>query len=115
MAAWTFVTNHTAVMVLIAERGQISGGEVAQALGITERSVRRIIEDLVKAGYVLKRRVGRSNHYVVNSEMPLRRADWRHVAVRDLLKLWMAPREPERGPTDGRDGEASLSQRAPKG
>ena len=115
MAPWTFVTNHTAVLVLIAERGQISGGEIAQTLGITERSVRRIIEDLVGTGYVLKRRVGRSNHYLVNSEMPLRRADWHHVVVRDLLKLWLAPREPEGRPTDGPGGGALLSQGAPKG
>jgi predicted ArsR family transcriptional regulator len=82
---WTFVTNHGAVLALIGEHGQITAREIAQAAGITERAVRKIIADLEAEGYIDKTRVGRANVYRVNVHLPLRREDRRDVAVGELL------------------------------
>lgn len=95
MTTWTFITNHSAVLALIAEHGEITGREIASRLGITERSVHRIISDLEAEGYIVKRRVGRSNHYTVRRDRPLHRADQRDAVVGDLLKVLM----PESGET----------------
>ena len=92
MAHWTFITNHGAVLAVVAERGEITGREIASALGISERSVRRIITDLAREGYLQRRRVGRANSYMVNHHLPLRRAELHRIAVRDLLDLLLSQR-----------------------
>jgi len=43
---WTLITNHAAVLSLLANRPQITAREISQEVGITERSVRLIISDL---------------------------------------------------------------------
>jgi predicted ArsR family transcriptional regulator len=45
MAEWTFITNHGAVLALIAQHGRITAKEIAETLQLTERPVRRIIAD----------------------------------------------------------------------
>ncbi len=84
---WTFITNHGAVLALIAQHGQITAREIARILNLTERPVRRIIADLDEAGYVEKTRVGRLNHYRVHTELPLRLHAGRDIAVGGLLQV----------------------------
>jgi DNA-binding MarR family transcriptional regulator len=87
---WTFVTNHTQVLLCIARDPGVRLREVAADVGITERAVQRIVAELVEAGFVERRRVGRRNQYVVN-----RAAEMRHPAqvghdigaLLDLLRL----------------------------
>ena len=87
MTVWTFITNHGAVLALIGQYGQITAREIAAELGITERTVMRIIRDLETEGYIRKMREGRINHYKVNSQAPLRRQDNRDVIVGELLRV----------------------------
>jgi len=84
---WTFITNHAAVLTLLDREDQMTSREIAQALGITERSVVRIIKDLELDGYVAKRKEGRENRYTVNKDLPLRREDQQAVQIRELLDL----------------------------
>jgi len=84
---WTFITNHAAVLTLLDHENNLTAREVALALDITERSVRRIIKDLETAGYIAKRKEGRENRYTVNKDLPLRRNDQREVSVHELLQL----------------------------
>lgn len=51
-ASWTFVTNHTQVLLCIARDEDVRLRDVAQSVGITERAAQRIVADLVAAGYV---------------------------------------------------------------
>ena len=92
MAAWHFITNHGAVLLLIAQRRQITAREIAEVLGLTERPVRRIIAELEAAGYLQKTRVGRVNQYEVALDLPLRQAVHRAVAVGDLLHTFQRSR-----------------------
>jgi DeoR/GlpR family transcriptional regulator of sugar metabolism len=91
MPAWSFITNHGAVLLLIAQRRQITARELAATLGLTERPVRRIIAELAAAGYVHKQRVGRVNEYEVSLDLPLPQPVSREVAVGDLLRLFQLP------------------------
>lgn len=86
-ADWTFITNHGAVLALVADRGQITSREIAASLGVTERTVLRIIADLEDADYVQRFRDGRQNYYKVDSGQPLRREEASHVSVGDLVDL----------------------------
>jgi predicted ArsR family transcriptional regulator len=87
MSEWTFITNHGAVLALIAQHGQITAREIAATLGMTERPVRRIIAELEDAGYLCKQRVGRANRYQVNLDVPLRRSEARATMVGELLQV----------------------------
>jgi predicted transcriptional regulator len=84
---WTFITNHAAVLTLLNRQEHLTSREIALALGITERSVIRIIKDLEADGYITKRKEGRKNQYTVNTDLPLRRNDQREVPVYDLIQL----------------------------
>lgn len=86
MPTWTFITNHGAVLISISRHGMITTREIASELGITERSVIRIIKDLETDGYISKQRVGRSNQYQVNHDATLRKETLRDIAVGDLLR-----------------------------
>ena len=92
MKEWTFITNHGAVLALIVKCGQIKAIDIASELGLTERSVRRIIADLVAASYVVIDKIGRVNRYRVKPALPLRRPESRDVKIGELLKV-LLPRE----------------------
>lgn len=49
---WTFVTNHTQVLLCIARDPDIRLRDIAALIGITQRAAQRILADLVDAGYV---------------------------------------------------------------
>ena len=48
--------------------------DVADRVGITERTAQRILSELVAAGYVKTTREGRRNHYTVDREHAMRHA-----------------------------------------
>ena len=87
MPSWTFITNHGAVLTCIAEHGSITAREIASLLGITERSVHRIIAELEIDGYVTKNRDGRNNTYEVNTELSLRHNVLSDKTVSHLLDV----------------------------
>ncbi len=87
MADWTFITNHGAVLAIIAQQEQVTAREIAHLLNIADRTVQRIIRDLEVAGYITKCREGRANRYRVHEQIPLRREERRDLLVGDLLRL----------------------------
>jgi len=87
MAQWTFITNHAAVLILLAKDPTVTARQVASEIGITERAVRTIIADLEAEGYIVKAKEGRRVRYRVKAGLPLRHATQQHVQVGKLLKL----------------------------
>jgi len=84
---WTFLTNHAQVLLLVARHTSITGRELAQELGITERAVRLIIADLETTKYLSKKREGRHVKYYVNHKMPMRHRTQRDIAIGDFFKM----------------------------
>jgi len=72
VADWTFLTNHTHVMVCLRRDPTARMREVAAAVGITERAAQRIVSELEEAGYLERAREGRRNRYTLNMGLPLR-------------------------------------------
>jgi DNA-binding IclR family transcriptional regulator len=87
MSQWTLITNHGAVLSMVADRGQITAREIGHRLDLAERSVHRIISDLETEGYLEKHRDGRLNYYRVAKQKPLRRNTLHKVKVGNLLKV----------------------------
>ena len=92
---WTFITNHAAVLLLIAQNNRVTARQLAAELNLTERTVRRLITDLEDSGYLRHQRDGRINRYVIDPGVPLRGHDGRHAPVGDLLKLLLGTIEEE--------------------
>ena len=87
MPAWTFLTNHGLVLTYIGSHADSTGLEIAQAVGITERAVRKIVADLQVEGYLEPEKIGRRNRYRTNTALPLRHRGERAVTVGELLEL----------------------------
>lgn len=84
---WTFLSNHSHVLVLLAQNAKLTLREVAQDIGITERAVQRIVAELEEAGYLERHREGRQNHYQIHLDKHLRHPIESHRTIGDLLDL----------------------------
>jgi DNA-binding MarR family transcriptional regulator len=107
MPEYQFLTNHAQVLLCVAHDPGIRLRDIAQTVGITERSAHRIVSELVDDGYVARERVGRRSVYKVEPELPLihplsQETEQRRIG--DLLKVLLdedglvpAQRKPKRG------------------
>jgi hypothetical protein len=84
---WSFLTNHARVLLCIAQDPGARLREIGEAVGITERAAHRIVAELADAGYVSRRRVGRRNHYIIQSHLPVPDPLARGHRVGDLLAI----------------------------
>ncbi|OLZ08839.1 helix-turn-helix transcriptional regulator [Sulfobacillus thermosulfidooxidans] len=89
MSDWTFLTNHSQVLLCLArnDKKALTAREIATIVGITERAVQRILDDLEEAGYISRFRDGRRNRYEIHPELPMRHPAQRGRAVKDLLAI----------------------------
>jgi hypothetical protein len=88
---WTFLTNHSHVLVLLSRNPSLVLREVALQVGITERAVQRIIADLEAVGILEREKIGRQNHYKIQYDQPLRHSIESHRTIGDLLSLLNTP------------------------
>ena len=94
---WTFLSNHSHVLLCIAREPELRLREVAHRVGITERAVQRIVADLEEGGYLSRSRAGRRNHYEMHLDRPLRHSVESHREVGVLLNLILRPERPDPG------------------
>jgi hypothetical protein len=85
--AWTFLTNHTHVLLCIARDATVRLRDVAVTVGITERAAQSIVADLVNEGYLSRTRVGRRNEYEIHTDRPLRHTSTAGVTVGGFLEF----------------------------
>jgi DNA-binding transcriptional ArsR family regulator len=87
VAHWTFLTNHAQVLLCVARDNHLTAREIAASIGITERAVQRILDDLEEAGYLSRYRDGRNNRYEIHRDVPMRHPAQHGHAVHELLTL----------------------------
>lgn len=95
-ASWTFLTNHSHVLLCLVQDSEARMRDVAERVGITERAVQRIVAELEAAGYVNRIREGRRNRYEVNGDLPLRHPVEGHRDLSALIKLILGPKSSRR-------------------
>lgn len=100
-ARWTFLSNHSHVLIALAKNPDLRIRDLAIEVGITERAVAQILTDLQAARVLTRRRVGRRNVYFVDANAPLRHAVEAHRTVGDILRLAELP------PTSARKNSAN--------
>jgi len=83
--AWTFLTNHTHVLICLWRDPETRLRDVAEQVGVTERAVQSIVTDLETAGVITRHREGRRNRYDIHVDQPLRHPVEAHRVVKSLL------------------------------
>lgn len=84
---WTFLTNHARVLLCISRDPGIRLRDIADRVGVTERSAYGIVLDLTEAGYVVKAKDGRRNRYRIQADLPLPEPSSRERTVGEVLAL----------------------------
>ena len=82
---WTFITNHGLVLSYIFHNPSHTAREIANHVGITERTTHKIISNLETEGYIDRTKSGRRNEYIVDPEVPLRHHTKQDILVSNLL------------------------------
>ena len=85
-SGWTFITNHGLVLSYIFHNTTSTAREIANYIGVTERTTHKIISDLESAGYIERRKKGRRNIYRVDPTIPLRHHTKQDILVEDVLE-----------------------------
>ena len=88
---WTFLSNYAHVLVCLAENPGARLRDVADRVGITERSTQRLITHLDEAGILTRVKHGRRNTYYINTHAHLRHPIEESCTVGELLKLVLSP------------------------
>jgi hypothetical protein len=99
MPEWSFLTNHVRVLMCIAHDPGIRLRDIADAMGVTERTAYGIVTDLVTDGYVVKTKDGRRNQYQIRDHVPLREPSLQERTVGELLELLVGPDTHPRRPS----------------
>ncbi len=82
---WTFLTNHSHVLICLARDPNLRLRDIAAEVGITERAVQGIVNDLEAAGCIVRHREGRRNRYSIVPDKPMRHRVERGHLVSELL------------------------------
>jgi predicted ArsR family transcriptional regulator len=61
--------------------------DMANVLGITERSILRILGDLEEDGYISRQNTGKANVYRMKPKLKLKHELTKNVLVGDLMRL----------------------------
>jgi DNA-binding transcriptional ArsR family regulator len=106
--SWTLLTGHAHVLVEIARNTQARIGDIAAAVGLTERTVQAVIADLEAAGYLTRSRSGRRTVYTIHPDRPFRHPAQDGHCIGPFLELLAAP-------SDRADDAAPATPRAAGG
>ena len=90
---WSFLSNHSLVLICIAKNPDVKTKEIAELVGITERRVYKILSDLDEAGVIEREKEGRRNHFIIHSEIHLRHPLEQDHEIGDLFKGILTSKE----------------------
>jgi DNA-binding MarR family transcriptional regulator len=88
---WNFFSNYTHVLICLAENPDTRLRDVAERVGITERSALRLVTQLEQGGILLRMKEGRRNRYVIEPNQQLRHPIEAHCTVGELLRTILSP------------------------
>lgn len=87
MRPFGFLTNHGLALLCIAADPEIRMRDIAADIEITERAAQRIVADLIEAGYLDRKRIGRRNRDTVQAGLPIALPAQRDVGLNWLLNV----------------------------
>ncbi|MBG6181769.1 helix-turn-helix transcriptional regulator [Arthrobacter sp. CAN_A1] len=85
---WTFLTNHSHVLLAVNENPRARVEDIAAMVGITPRATLHILADLEEAGYLQRLREGRRTRYVIQPRQHFRHPATGHQEIGALLAIF---------------------------
>ena len=82
---WSIVSNHGYALLCLSANPDLRLWQLAAMVGVRERSIHRIVDQLAEAGYVTRVKDGGRVRYQVHREMPLGRTWLSEFTVGTLL------------------------------
>jgi DNA-binding MarR family transcriptional regulator len=113
VGSWTLLTGHGHVLVEIARSPTARIRDLADVVGLTERTVQVIVADLEAAGYLTRTRTGRRTRYSVNRNNLFRHSAQEGLRIGPFLDLLVTAgpgSEDGQSPAAASDGAGSLSR-----
>jgi DNA-binding transcriptional ArsR family regulator len=86
-AGWTFLTNHSHVLICLSEDSGLRVRDIAGKVAITERAVLKILRELEEGGVISREREGRRTRYEIHAAKPLRHPVEANCKVSHLLGM----------------------------
>jgi len=71
MGDWKLLSNHGQVLVFLSREPESRLRDIAEAVGITERSAHRIVSELCNDGVLVRAQNGRRNRYEIRPDVPI--------------------------------------------
>jgi hypothetical protein len=68
---WAMFSMHGHVLILVASDPEADTGAIAERLHVSERVIRRTLDDLIAAHLVSRARVGNRSRFVITSDDPV--------------------------------------------
>jgi len=87
---WTVLSNHGIALVCVAREPGIRLRDLADCMGVSDRTAFGVVDDLIEGGYLRRYKEGNRNRYEVNPEAPLRHPIMDDHWVGELLAV-LAP------------------------
>jgi DNA-binding transcriptional ArsR family regulator len=84
--SWSFLTNHSHLLVCLSREPVMTVRRLSLQVGITERSVQRLLSELEEAGVVTRSKEGRCNRYDVDLDFRLRHPLEADKTIGELLR-----------------------------
>ena len=88
---WNFLSSYAHVLICLTENPQARMREIADQVGLTERTVLRLITRLDAAGILKRRRCGRRNFYEITASTPLPHPLEARCSMEKLLRAVLGP------------------------
>jgi hypothetical protein len=111
---FSFVTNHGLTLLCVAHDPDTRMRDIAEDVQITERAAQRIVADLIEAGYLDRKRVGRPQSLHPPGEPAgLASGPPRHRPQRPAQRAARRQRERETPRREARCGSSPLSPQTP--
>ena len=82
---WTFLTSHALVYLYLLDAPEAAVRNIADGVGLAERTVAMVLADLRDDGYITVRKRGRGNSYTLNLDLSIRCPPLARYRVRDFL------------------------------
>jgi winged helix DNA-binding protein len=111
MTKWSFLTNHARALLCIAHNPGVRLRDIASTLDITERSAYAIVAELAQAGYLVKNKDGRRNHYEIHGHLPLRGTIGRERTISEVLDVLVEASAPRSSPPTHQPGASRTPPR----
>jgi len=84
---WTVLSNHGIALVCVAREPGMRMRDIADCMGVSDRTAFGVVDDLVEEGYLRRYKYGNRNRYEVNPEAPLRHPTMEGHWVGEILSV----------------------------